>query len=90
MTCRIDFAHYAETCFKYFGDRVKYWATFNEPQFQVIWGYRYGHYPPNRCSIGFGNCSEGDSEKEPFIAAHNIILSHASAVHIYRTKYQVV
>ncbi|MBA0568873.1 hypothetical protein Golob_006339, partial [Gossypium lobatum] len=24
----------------------------------------------------------------PFIAAHNIILSHAAAVHIYRSKYQ--
>ncbi|KAE9602113.1 putative beta-glucosidase [Lupinus albus] len=33
-------------------------------------------------------CKEGDSENEPFIAAHNIILSHAAAVDIYRAKYQ--
>lgn len=53
-------------------------------------GYRLGTYPPARCSGVFGNCSAGDSEKEPFIAAHNMILSHASAVRIYRTTYQVL
>lgn len=68
---------------------MKYWATFNEPNFQAIYGYRVGEYPPKRCSKPFGNCSHGDSEREPFIAAHNIILAHATAVDIYRTKYQV-
>ncbi|KAM3749355.1 hypothetical protein ACB098_05G178100 [Castanea mollissima] len=47
-----------------------------------------GIYPPCHCSWPFGNCSSGDSEKEPFIVAHNMILSHAAAVGIYRTKYQ--
>lgn len=75
-------------CFRSFGDRVKYWVTFNEPNLWVPFSYRKGKYPPNRCSVPFGNCSEGDSEKEPFVTAHNIILSHAAAVHIYRTKYQ--
>ncbi|XWS15598.1 hypothetical protein CRYUN_Cryun34aG0014600 [Craigia yunnanensis] len=83
-----DFKYYADICFKYFGDRVKYWTTFNEPNVAVIRGYRSGIYPPSRCSSSFGNCSSGDSEKEPFIAAHNIILSHAAAVDFYRTKYQ--
>ncbi|KAF3969682.1 hypothetical protein CMV_006543 [Castanea mollissima] len=32
--------------------------------------------------------SEIGSEREPFVAAHNIILAHAAAVQIYRTKYQ--
>ena len=68
---------------------MKYWATFNEPNVAVIRGYRSGIYPPSRCSSSFGNFSSGDSEKEPFIAARNIILSHAAAVDIYRTKYQV-
>ncbi|KAJ6737956.1 hypothetical protein OIU74_003007, partial [Salix koriyanagi] len=31
-----------------------------------------GEYPPGRCSSPFGNCTHGDSEKEPFIAAHNM------------------
>ncbi|XP_017978572.1 PREDICTED: beta-glucosidase 47 isoform X3 [Theobroma cacao] len=83
-----DFKYYADICFKHFGDRVKYWVTFNEPNVAVIRGYRSGLYPPSRCSSSFGNCSSGDSENEPFVAAHNIILSHAAAVDIYRTKYQ--
>ncbi|KAL5059284.1 hypothetical protein RYX36_030888, partial [Vicia faba] len=85
-----DFAFYADLCFQTFGDRVKYWVTFNEPNHVAPFGYRSGIYPPSRCSgsLAMVNCKEGDSEKEPFIAAHNIILSHASAVDIYTTKYQ--
>ncbi|XP_027916825.1 beta-glucosidase 46-like [Vigna unguiculata] len=85
-----DFAFYADLCFKTFGDRVKYWVTFNEPNFQVPLGYRSGIYPPCRCSgpLALAQCSEGDSKKEPFVAAHNVILAHAAAVDIYRTKYQ--
>ncbi|KAK2973013.1 hypothetical protein RJ640_005556, partial [Escallonia rubra] len=43
----------------------------------------------SQCTSPFGNCINGDSEKEPFVAAHNVILSHALAVDLYRTKYQV-
>ena len=86
---REDFLYFADICFKSFGDRVKSWVTFNEPNLQVTSGYRSGVYPPARCSSPFGNCSDGDSEKEPFVAAHNIILSHAAAVEIYRSKYKV-
>ncbi|KAA3478810.1 Beta-glucosidase 46 [Gossypium australe] len=75
-------------CFKSFGDRVKYWVTFNQPDSQVKFGYLTGIFPPSHCSKPFGNCTYGDSEKEPFIAAHNIILAHIAAVHVYRTKYQ--
>ncbi|KAJ1427205.1 Glycosyl hydrolases family 1, N-terminal conserved site [Sesbania bispinosa] len=82
------FVFLADICFKSFGDRVKYWVTFNEPDLHVPLGYRTGDFPPCRCSSQFGNCSEGDSDKEPFVAAHNIILSHAAAVDIYRNKYQ--
>ncbi|XP_020225823.1 beta-glucosidase 46 isoform X1 [Cajanus cajan] len=85
-----DFAYYANLCFKTFGDRVKYWVTFNEPNNLVPLGYRSGLFPPCRCSgpLGMAKCGGGDSEKEPFVAAHNIILSHAAAVDIYRAKYQ--
>lgn len=87
---REDFMYYANICFKNFGDRVKYWVTFNEPNVAVISGYRTGMWPPSRCSGSFGNCTYGgDSEREPFIAASNILLSHAAAVDLYRTKYQV-
>ncbi|KAL0012390.1 hypothetical protein SO802_007498 [Lithocarpus litseifolius] len=83
-----EFGYFAEICFKLFGDRVKYWATFNEPNCQVIMGYRTGEFPPSGCSSPFGNCTHGDSEREPFVAAHNIILAHAAAVQNYRTKFQ--
>ncbi|XP_006343294.2 beta-glucosidase 46-like [Solanum tuberosum] len=83
-----DFGYYGDICFKYFGDRVKYWVTINEPNVVAVRAYRLGTFPPVRCSGSFGNCSFGNSEKEPFIAAHNMILSHAAAVTIYRTKYQ--
>ncbi|WVY94288.1 hypothetical protein V8G54_033376 [Vigna mungo] len=84
-----DFKYYADICFKNFGDRVKYWITFNEPNVAFICGYRKGLWPPGRCSGSFGNCtSGGDSEREPLIAGSNLLLSHATAVHLYRTKYQ--
>ncbi|KAL2931480.1 Beta-glucosidase 18 [Bienertia sinuspersici] len=78
-----DFVYYADVCFRYFGDRVKFWVTFNEPNGNILSGYRTGEYPPNRCSGSFGNCSKGDSEKEPFIAAHSVILAHAAAVKLF-------
>ncbi|CAN8245162.1 unnamed protein product [Cochlearia groenlandica] len=83
-----EFAYLADTCFKHFGDRVKHWITLNEPNQQIIVTYLRGLFPPARCSMPFGNCSQGNSETEPFIAAHNMILAHAKAVQIYRTKYQ--
>ncbi|XP_010267719.1 PREDICTED: beta-glucosidase 46 isoform X2 [Nelumbo nucifera] len=83
-----DFGYLADVCFEAFGDRVKYWTTFNEPNVVAVRGYRSGIHPPSRCSASFGNCLHGDSKTEPFIVAHNIILSHAIAVNIYRTRYQ--
>ncbi|KAL0913004.1 hypothetical protein M5K25_016433 [Dendrobium thyrsiflorum] len=83
-----DFGYFAEICFREFGDKVKYWSTFNEPNVMVYKGYLEGTYPPGRCSEPYGHCSSGDSDMEPFVAAHNVILSHATAVDIYRKKYQ--
>ncbi|KAH9321393.1 hypothetical protein KI387_016032, partial [Taxus chinensis] len=83
-----DFANYAEACFRLFGDRVKYWTTFNEPNVFTLNGYSEGNYPPSRCSAPFGNCTAGNSSTEPYIAGHNVLRAHASAVDIYRRKYQ--
>ncbi|CAH8385905.1 unnamed protein product [Eruca vesicaria subsp. sativa] len=83
-----EFVYLADLCFKHFGNRVKYWTTINEPNQQLIFGYITGTFPPARCSSPYGNCSQGNSETEPFIAAHNTILAHAKAVNIYQTKYQ--
>ncbi|KAF9587417.1 hypothetical protein IFM89_002146 [Coptis chinensis] len=83
-----DFVYYADICFKSFGDRVKYWITINEPNLFVRNAYKMGIYPPGRCSAPFGNCSSGDSETEPIVATHNMIISHAKAATIYKKHYQ--
>ncbi|KAK9278468.1 hypothetical protein L1049_028033 [Liquidambar formosana] len=83
-----DFADYADFCFKTFGDRVKNWMTFNEPRVVAALGYDNGFFAPGRCSKAYGNCTAGDSATEPYIVAHNLILSHAAAVQRYRQKYQ--
>uniref|UniRef100_A0A0D6R1T5 beta-glucosidase n=1 Tax=Araucaria cunninghamii TaxID=56994 RepID=A0A0D6R1T5_ARACU len=79
-----DFANYANVCFTLFGDKVKHWITINEPNLQASLGYDLGIFPPGRCSSPFGNCSQGNSSTEPYIAAHYQLLSHASAVAIFR------
>ncbi|KAB1224903.1 Beta-glucosidase 29 [Morella rubra] len=85
---RNDYRDYADFCFKEFGDRVKYWVTFNEPNTFSSEGYSTGDTAPGRCSSYEGNCTAGDSATEPYVVAHHILLSHASAVKLYRQKYQ--
>ncbi|KAG6486956.1 hypothetical protein ZIOFF_055537 [Zingiber officinale] len=79
------FANYADFCFERFGDRVKNWFTFNEPRCIAALGYDDGLHAPGRCT---GCTVGGNSTIEPYIAAHNLILSHAAAVKRYREKYQ--
>jgi len=89
--CRTDFSIYAETCFKEFGDRVKHWITFNEPHTFAIQGYDVGLQAPGRCSILLHLfCRGGNSATEPYIVAHNVLLSHAAVADIYRKKYKVL
>ncbi|KAL6648576.1 hypothetical protein ACP70R_012800 [Stipagrostis hirtigluma subsp. patula] len=84
-----DFAAYAETCFKSFGDRVKHWITLNEPHTVAIQGYDAGLQAPGRCSVLLHlYCKSGNSGTEPYIVAHNFILAHATASDIYRRKYK--
>ncbi|KAF0926215.1 hypothetical protein E2562_022044 [Oryza meyeriana var. granulata] len=85
-----DFTAYADVCFREFGDRVKHWTTMDEPNVLSIAAYDSGAFPPCRCSPPFGiiNCTAGNSTVEPYVVAHNSILAHASAVNLYRDKYQ--
>ncbi|THG07734.1 hypothetical protein TEA_026674 [Camellia sinensis var. sinensis] len=83
-----EFVHYAETCFKSFGDRVKNWLTINEPNLFADMAYIKGKYPPAHCSEPFGNCSVGNSDIEPLTVMHNMLLAHAKAVKIYREHFQ--
>jgi len=71
-----DFEAYARVCFEAFGDRVKHWITFNEPWVVAILGYGQGVFAPGR-----------QSNSEPYLAAHNILRSHAKAVQCYRNEF---
>lgn len=81
------FEYYADVCFRYFGNRVKKWITFNEPWTVAFMGYGLGVFAPGRCSDRT-RCPEGDSTIESYIAAHNMLNAHSAAVALYRRKYQ--
>ncbi|XP_066370100.1 beta-glucosidase 31-like isoform X3 [Miscanthus floridulus] len=86
-----DFTAFADVCFRSFGDRVKHWSTVNEPNIEPLGGYDQGYLPPRRCSYPFGlgvPCTRGNSTTEPYAVAHHLLLAHASAVSLYRRKYQ--
>lgn len=82
-----DFVHYADVCFRHFGDRVKKWVTINEPWTIAYLGYATGQHAPGRCS-NRKVCSTGDSSTEPYIVAHNMLNAHAAVVEHYRQRYQ--
>ncbi|XAR54321.1 Beta-primeverosidase [Bertholletia excelsa] len=84
-----DFRDFAEVCFKEFGDRVKYWITINEPWIFAGQGYDVGATAPGRCSAWMNNnCPAGNSGTEPYMVGHNLLLSHAATVKLYKEKYQ--
>ncbi|CAM8999305.1 unnamed protein product [Rhodiola kirilowii] len=86
-----DFELYATTCFQAFGDRVKYWITFNEPHGMSIQGYDTGIQAPGRCSIvGHLLCKAGKSDTEPYIVAHNVLLAHAVVYRSYQKNFKVL
>ncbi|KIK67858.1 glycoside hydrolase family 1 protein [Collybiopsis luxurians FD-317 M1] len=87
-----DFTRYAQArivCFEAFGDRVKHWLTMNEPWCISILGYGRGVFAPGRSSDR-ARSPEGDSSTEPWIVGRNVILSHASAVKVYRDAFKPV
>ena len=66
------YADYAELLFRSFGDRIPYWATFNEPIATYI-GYSGGRLAPGR----------GD-EKSGRQANHHLLLAHGEGVRRFR------
>lgn len=51
------FCKYAKICFERFGDRVKIWATVNEPHFYSYCVNMLGNYPPIDRSTFSRTCS---------------------------------
>ncbi len=72
------FNEYCDFCYATFGDRVKIWITFNEPQTIAWLGYGLGQIPPNVKQPG----------DAPYRVAHNLLKAHAQAYHTYDEKYR--
>lgn len=49
-------------------------------------GHAFGRHAPGRSSDRRIS-PEGDSIREPYIVGHNLLLSHATAVKVFREKY---
>ncbi|NXS17264.1 LPH hydrolase, partial [Mystacornis crossleyi] len=72
------FDSFADFCFQTFGDRVKFWITFNEPNIIAWLGYGLGTFPPN----------VKDPGSAPYRVAHILLKAHARAYHTYDDKYR--
>ncbi len=69
------FVEYADIMTKALGDRVKMWATFNEPFVSAMLGYLIGVHAP------------GHQDPEMAVAAaHHTLLAHGSAVPVMRAN----
>lgn len=73
--CASWFADYAATCFRALDDRVKLWATVNEPWVVTDGGYLHGALAPGH-----------RSPFETVIASHNLMRAHGAAVQAYRAE----
>lgn len=67
------FIEYAKICFKYFGHRVKYWATVNEPNYETYCCYGRGNYPPNVQDLS-----------RRWKAMYHLLLGSAGCTHEYK------
>ncbi|XP_071507382.1 lactase/phlorizin hydrolase-like [Diadema antillarum] len=72
------FNDYANLCFQRFGDRVKFWITFNEPWIVSLLGYGEGTNAPGI----------KDMASTVYRVSHNLIKSHAKAYHTYNDTYR--
>lgn len=71
------FTAYANLLFQEFGDRVKYWITFNEPAIFCWFGYGLDMHAPALNSSGVGE----------YLCGHNVLKAHAAVYHSYKKCY---
>ena len=69
------FADYARVLFRKLDDRVRFWATLNEPWVVTDGGYLHGTLAPGH-----------SSPFEAAVASHNLLRAHAAGVQAYRSQ----
>ena len=69
------FADYAHLIARRLGDRVKRFATFNEPSVFTLFGYSFGWHPPATNDAG-----------SHYAAIHHVNLAHGAAVDVLRSQ----
>lgn len=68
-----DFVGYCTTLYEHFGDRVRYWVSLNEQNYNFHHGFLTGMHPP------------GVNDKKRFYEANHIaFLANASAIDVFR------
>jgi len=72
------FTDYARLLYATFGDRVKYWITFNEAFVVCHLGYATGAHAPGIT----------DPAEQPYKCAHTVLKSHAMAYHTYQKEFK--
>jgi beta-glucosidase len=70
------FAEFSAVCARNFGDRVKFWATINEPVCASFMSYFWGQHAP-----GISDPYKG------LLSAHHVLLAHGKAVSVIRENY---
>lgn len=71
----LAFAEYAAVCFEAFHDKINFWTTINEPDYESMCGYIVGNYPPHVHDV---------SRRSK--ALYHMLLGSAMAVKIFRDK----
>jgi beta-glucosidase len=67
------FAEYARVILDRFGDRVRWWNTFNEPWCIAFLGYATGQHAPGLCDYS-----------KAYQVAHHVLMAHGNAVRVFR------
>ncbi|GAA0078839.1 glycoside hydrolase family 1 protein [Clostridium sp. CTA-5] len=67
------YIHYVNVVFKEFGEKVKYFVTFNEPRYFIFSGYKIGNYPPGLQNTEF-----------TIKGSYYVMLANARAIAEYR------
>jgi beta-glucosidase/6-phospho-beta-glucosidase/beta-galactosidase len=74
------FEDYANLAYMLYGDRVKTWLTFNEPQVFCYQGYGNASKAPMLNYTGIGE----------YLCGHTVLIAHAKAYRLYNDVYKKV